>query len=279
MRQAVPARLPALPLFLGQGTGIQVARLVDNLGADLPTTQMIDPAFPGIGAPPQRGVLLVPTQPLVPGTYLVRYDETCMFYAPDAAAAIQMPITVGAEASLPTLAGSITIAQQEVATIMVGAPISCVADIQAATVRVQLTPSPELAPFLPVTRLHAIVDGADWATSWYGETPQDLPPLHSFRAPLQFFAFCARPDAATSYEQGLALGPHHAEIDVHIAGAASDPPPVAVDFTLSCAGLRTKGCDVAPGAAHAIAPSLAIAALTLLLLLRVRRSHSTLHSR
>jgi hypothetical protein len=209
------------------------AELLDASGNQVPVAR-------NLGASPGQSVL-VPKQPLAPGSYRLRRKVRCDYQAtaggiPHAPMAEEVTFTTTAATPLPTRAGAITVGGPSRENYDAsGYDPFCSWNELAVVVRLALEPSAELAPFLPVARISTKVDGMSWAASEYGggtRVPRSI--YYAPRVPLAFYARCVTGPSGT-LDPGLSEGAHQGELSVHLAGMADPLPPIPFNFTLSCA--------------------------------------------
>lgn len=149
---------------------------------------------------------------------------------------VQIAFQAGAAAPLPQVLGTLSVATAA-QVVQAGSYCgSCTAPLAAAVAQLQFTPSAELVPFLPVTRLQVRVDGQPWAESDYGSgfVEQAAYPGGPVRSVRTVFASCGTHDAAI-YDFGVAPGRRVIEVRAHIAGAHFDPALLTVEVDLDCA--------------------------------------------
>ena len=215
----VPANIPAIAAVPGTYSTLpcQVTwfELWDPQGTAVPTTP----------SPGEPGVHLL-GQALAQGQqHLLRYEQLCSTPQP-------MPVTfeqsfsVGAPAALPTSTGTLTIAEQGDGPFVVSDG-SCSWPGTSAWVRVRITPSCELVPFLPVVSFTAEVDGKPWASSRIGSTDSG-----TGRHVSLVYAACS----AYPADNGTTTGSHVLSIRAHVAGSGVELQPATLPFTLSCSG-------------------------------------------
>ena len=242
--KSLPGNLPGFPVIHERGEGVDgsapltVVELIDPAGAVVPTDERMLPDWVG---------LVAPLAPLIPGTYKLRWRETCSFEnatqtgVPIPARMAEREVIVTAAQPLPTSIGTLSLETRR-ETYRVNANASCTADVSASVVRLTLQPSAELAPYLPVAKLSVVINGQRWASSLYGAVSVIPPSIYfAARTPLEIFAVCSAPSGGQSIDRGLAEGTHQAELRVEIPGAASAPAPVPFTFQLSCAGPADGG--------------------------------------
>jgi hypothetical protein len=217
----VPANIPAVATVPGtySGTPCQVTwfELLDPNGAPVATSP----------SPSEPGVHLL-DQALVPGqSHLLRYEHLCSH--PQAQPlTFQQSFSVGVAAPLPTSTGTLTIAEQGAGPFTVSDG-SCGWSGTSAWVLLQITPSCELMPFLPVVSFTTEVDGQPWASSRIGSTDWVS---GSSRQMNLIFAQCS----AYPANYGTTAGSHLVSIRAHIAGSAVELQPATLPITLGCAG-------------------------------------------
>ena len=217
----VPANIPAIAVVAGtystQPCQVTWFELLDPSGATLPTTP----------SPGEPGVHLI-GQALAQGqTHLLRYEHLC--WNPQAQPiTFEQSFSVGAPAPLPTSTGTLTIAEQGAGPFAVSDG-SCSWSGTSAWVRVQITPSCELEPFLPIVSFTTEVDGQPWATSRIGST--EWVSGTSRQMSLVYAACTAYPA-----DNGTTTGSHVLSIRAHIVGAGIELQPATLPITLSCTG-------------------------------------------
>jgi hypothetical protein len=140
-------------------------------------------------------------------------------------------LTFGPAVALPEKAGTLDVAAlegpHEVFNSLYGG--SCPM-VQVSGVTVVLQPSAELAPWLEVMKTSVSVGGHAWAvTPQWGDRPR-----------FELFGICGN---VAGTPPGLTRGPHYAELQVHVAGAAADPPALAFAVDVECPGC---GCHQVP---------------------------------
>jgi len=121
---------------------------------------------------------------------------------------------------------------------------------EAVVAQITISPSAELVPFLAVTAFTTLVDGTYWGESFYGTgvSPHETQAgIVSYRDFLRVYASCGRQaESAACESPGVGIGRHAVEVQAHVAGAASDPPPLMLSIDLACSG--DAGVDAAPDA-------------------------------
>jgi uncharacterized membrane protein YgcG len=108
--------------------------------------------------------------------------------------------------------------------------------------RIQITPSAELQPFLPVVLFEPRVDAFPWYRSAYGGMPHWYATLPGIiqHADDTLYAECGRmgegdpQNDCPNNTDGLAPGTHRLMIGVYILGSTVDPQPFYADITLDC---------------------------------------------
>lgn len=280
----IPSNAPALffdpaRVLDRPATGAADVTLLDGAGMAVPMDALTDPQFTGgvQGSP----YLLIPRTPLTPSaSYRLRFSAPCGGDKQDGGVPLtEQAFTTSAAVPQPATAGDLKIAPQRTQTITVSTRRgSCVYDIVASTAAFELQPSEELKPWLPLARFTTTVDGILWASTGYGADPAASA---TYRGVETVFAAC--PPSDPSDDSGLSLGPHHVELQVHIAGATTDPPPLSVEVNLTCpdAPKQTGGCSVgdrfaSPAGSTAASTSgfSLLLVFTVLALLRRPRIHS-----
>lgn len=146
-----------------------------------------------------------------------------------------IPITVTAPATLPTVAGTLAAKETRLANDYVTGPRCHSTDRPSAIVAFAFEPSAALKPFLPVARLTLKVDGREWATSRVGTTDVPRTIYQSDRSSLEVHTLC-RANTGSEFhvrDEGLTAGNHTAELTVTLAGGVQ-LPPLSVPFSINC---------------------------------------------
>jgi len=235
--RSIPANAPALHYVLfATGANVppeafqppQGIELFNGAGAGVPVTINADPFY---------GYEIDPATPFVAGqTYRLRYPDPCA----GSGTISEQTIAIGPAAPIPTTSGTVTL------TAVTGdVPYTCF-DLPYVLhnqpgLAIGITPSAELAPFLPVTLFEVVVDALTWSRSAYGgpHTFATLPGIIQHPDD-RLYADCGlagdgdpQNDCPTRAE-GLTLGAHRMWINVHILGSTSDPQRLDADFTIDC---------------------------------------------
>jgi len=227
----VPANLPAMywrPLS-GYGASTADPSKVVLASAAAPstplpftTTQLPDGAY-----------LIVPKQPLTPGTAYVLTDQsTCGSsttpLGPTAtfqvAAAAPLPTSLGALAEGANLVGPLEVAS---------AGGSCSAEVEAHQIRIDLQPTSETIAWRDALHFETLVDGEVWrAAATIGAV---VPPGTSWRGRGVDLVYrvCKTSDDAVS--EGLAAGPHEVVMRATLPGSSTVVSSSSLTVELACA--------------------------------------------
>lgn len=272
---SIPANVPAFPLIpeavygLGADAGFESGPVDAMAGSTpTPTIELLDPlgqvvpvdivlaVVPGSGT-----YNIIPRTTLVPGTYRFRQPITCRGSATSAPVVLptpsldDQPFSVTPAAPLPTTVGSVTVSASQMTSYRIGAVLpdgGCSKERAAAVATLAFTPSPELAPFLPVARFEVCLDDAwCWFTNWGNIDIEPHPASQPFYD--KFFTLCPPEE----FGPGLAEGAHTGLFTARLPG--QEPlPAVPFSFTLSCANavVEPSGVvsDARPGSAADLAP-------------------------
>lgn len=202
-----------------------VISLTTLAGDPIPFSLQSDPVSP-------KGKLIVPAAPLPVGPLRLQtgncgHPNDYLF-------------SVLPEAPLPTTIGSVRVSRS--LRGLTDSPTNgpCRAPIDAAVVQIEILPSLDFRPYAELAQFTLTVDGEVWAQEGYGRHQSwDVDDVQ--RADLVYARCSALPNGDAP--SGLTPGRHAAQLSVHIAGAASDPPPIAFDFDLDCAGAGASSAD------------------------------------
>jgi uncharacterized membrane protein YgcG len=236
--RAIPANAPALHYVVAAiGSNIpQEAyaapvgiQLFDGSGANVPVTVNDDPSY---------GYVIEPITPFVAGqSYRLRYPDPCAGSGMFA----ERQIAIGPAAPWPTASGTLRL------TAVTGdVPYTCF-DLPYVLrshpgLKIQITPSAELQPFLPVVLFEPRVDVFPWARTVYGGTPHwfaTLPGLLQHPDDT-LYADCGRmgegdpQNDCPNRADGITAGAHRLMVAVYVLGSTTDPQPLAADFTIDC---------------------------------------------
>ena len=148
----LPSSIPEIPFLPAHGFGpapdVMLLRDVQSIAVTL------------------AGEGLTPSEPLTPGVYTLRFpDGGC---AADAGA-VETRIVLGSAVPLPKHALDVSVRSsgKGVQPVQVGSG-ECFKEVPAAVVDLDVKPSPELEPFMPVVHFETRIDGAFWAVSDFG---------------------------------------------------------------------------------------------------------------
>jgi uncharacterized membrane protein YgcG len=236
--RTIPANAPALHYVVAAiganipqeayaaPVGIQ---LFNGAGANVPVTINDDPSY---------GYRIEPSVPFIAGqTYRLRYPDPCAGSGMFAEA--QIPI--GPAAPWPTASGTLRL------TAVTGDVTYTCFDLPYVLrnhpgLRIQITPSAELQPFLPLVLFEPRIDAFAWARTAYGGMPHwfaTLPGLLQHPDDV-LYADCGRmgegdpQNDCPNRAAGIAPGVHRLMIAVYILGSTTDPQPLAADLTIDC---------------------------------------------
>lgn len=268
----IPSNVPAIAFAPGvvEGQSIVVAdgrlRLVDSSDFEIASTIEPDQNSPG-------EFLVRPQAPLTPGEfYRIEYPEPCTGEfgtpGPDGGAVLASSFVAESPSSLPASVGALSV--QESAEGKLGILTvcgRCERDVDVAFAKLSLTPTPELVPYLPVTRFILYVDGEYWAEAPYGSFTLDggfdprgwrvvetSGPTASQRLVENWitdsrrvdlvYARCHRHTDSTE-DDGVMPGAHTAQLVAEIAGTSVQLVSIAIAVDLQCfaAGTSVSSSD------------------------------------
>ncbi|MEO6953482.1 MAG: hypothetical protein ABI321_16895 [Polyangia bacterium] len=246
---SVPAAPPALVLQ----PSIDYPTSTSTIGDPHLTKDGVDVPFSIVPDGTYGDVLIVPSKPLSSGTYVMTRSEACSKAEPTLKSAT---ITVGDAAAMPQTIGVLSASVMGRTSVLASnypSSYSCVDYTEASLLALSLVPSAELVAWRALVRYDVQVDGETWATSEYGAVFDATPELYS-RTVYEIFAGCNLPAGSTQYRAGVTPGTHHAVLSAHVAGAITDPMPIAFDFSLTCAATVPTDGFVPIGDAGVTAP-------------------------
>jgi hypothetical protein len=179
--------------------------------------------------------------------------------------------SVGPPSSLPARMGTVTVHPSQMEEVTVGSSASCTEKVRAAVAVIELHPPPELSAHIQLMRRTLKVDGEVWISEEYGSNR----PAGARSAGMPFAVCDPRADIE---DRGLAPGTHTGEMSIHVAGAASDPPPVRFTFDLACTSApptgttasNPSGCAMTAPAPHELSFAAALLA-ALVMAIRIPR--------
>jgi hypothetical protein len=196
--------------------------------------------------------LLVPNAPLVAYTAYVLTDQNVCTVG---VSGPSVTFTAGAAAPLPTALGALdAAAPQFVAALSVGTSSgACSTDVMAATISIDLQPTPEAAAWLDVLHFETLVDGVPWRGSGLlapGTTRRG-------RGRDSLYRICSSTDPLAT--GGLSAGTHQVAMRATLPGTGmvlmtdaitvellceSDPPPECAADPAACEDNRDgdSGC-------------------------------------
>lgn len=237
---SMPANAPAIVLFPS-----------DASPSVAPLPQLFDANGDPVSIDVVTGwpeLLVVPKAPLAAGhTYKLRFDDGCDGYKPVEAGTsipVERSVATTSESPLPQTTGSVKLVSYEVRPTHVYIGSQCYTDIKAAVATLNLEPSSDLLPYMPVSMIEVSVDGVKWNRSRYGSLAQlpnvDGPSQDSTRVPLQMFAACEKPPLQDT-DEGVTPGKHTVSVQAHVAGASKDPAPALIEIDLQCPPVALDG--------------------------------------
>jgi hypothetical protein len=211
-------------------TAAMTFHLLDSSNVEVPTTTVADPWDSG-------SFLLTPSADLASGSgYHIAYQETCTNTGIGAAFDRTSSFTAGPDTKLPTDAGSLGGAGRTVGQLAVfNSAGSCTAEIQAVSMDLRITASPELLAYAPLAGFMIQVDTTSPGRLSYGKAKIDGGDLVLERP----YAACGARDPAN--DNGLELGTHTFTVTAHIAGAPTDPPAITTQLDFSCGSFPGDG--------------------------------------
>jgi hypothetical protein len=230
----IPASASAIPVVLAkdkQTGNLAQAQLIDADGKPALIEVVEDSAW--------GWHLIKPLKGLKAGaSYTLRLESGCQ--EPGAATPTQVdtPFTTGPAAELPSSFGTLALTAQKPSTLTVATYAgSCVVPLLAARADVELAHSPDLDPWLALSRAELWVDGQLWSQSAYGALPLAggaAPPptgpggrnVHRFHVPCQVV-----PNGA---DKGVDEGLHHVDLRIFVAGTKVPAPYLWGDVEVSC---------------------------------------------
>lgn len=227
----LPRNLAALPVTasgtrLSDPDDASDITLTTAAGVPVAATVTVDPDT-------AHGFLVVPTAPLTMGSHVLRVLERCPATVGGVPTVVDHPFTVGAEASVPAMLGTVSAHRLGVQEVSVASSSGiCSTAIQAAVATVTLAPSAESIPFAALARYTLLIDGTVWAASDFGSFDTSSLFPHVSRSVQRVFAACGTTGSLD--DRGTTPGLHQAELRMHVAGAASDPPAVRFSIDVSC---------------------------------------------
>lgn len=225
----LPANAPALvfrPGMISRTDETRVAKvaLLAADGSVIPYQVQPDPAAPDHH-------LVTPSAALQEGgMYRLANLSSCTTGGIEspAWAPFNQTFSVGRAAPLPTSIGTVTVRPSRPMTVEVGHPSLCSAPAPVGAAELELALTTEMESYKAVARWTLKVDGKVEFTSQYGSYEAGQPD----RSALRPYTVCGG-DHASPW---LTAGSHTGELSVHVAGATTDPPPLAFSFEVDCPG-------------------------------------------
>jgi hypothetical protein len=196
-----------------------------------------------------RHSLIHPAEALATGRYDIVHRSGC-----PSAMEMRTSFEVGPPAALPDAVGTVRLGTRSKGRIQYPYPDSCSIAGEGESVEIVFEPAPSLRPWLPLTRFTLVVDGKPWSSSAYGSDRAPQPSMPADGVPIfRPFSFCPQQPYCCLQPGSILPGQHQAELRAHIAGAASDPPPITFEISFDPCP-RTPGADGA-NALPAAAPA------------------------
>lgn len=241
--RSIPASAPALVYSATDGAdGTPVAPIpgsdliLEAAGALIPFT---------VEQGPGRYFWILPATELAAGSYTLSLSYPC---GPAGETTWQSTFSVTPAVPSPTTAGTVALVSRTVeGTDVPIEPGNCVEQKRQSIARFELTPSPEMVPFVSLAQMTVTVDGQPWQELPYGSL--SVPGATDF----QIAARCDQSKVMGSDE--LSLGDHTVGVSVDVPKLASFALP-SMTVTLSCdtagpsrsgAGCSTGGAPVSSG--------------------------------
>ena len=222
----IPANAPALvlrpgPVF-GEPTELPPFTLTDPTGRSVPARAA------RLGGMSSWDFAVRPEAELAAGDHVLKFEraEWCERLSPNP---LESRFTVGPAAPLPQLAGTLRVGERSIEPrLMVNASISlCRTPIRAAVYPLVLEPSPELVPFLPITKFTVTVRAANaservhWVQTHHGTYSHDIVAVNLRRSD-QLFSACEY--SSMWWDSGLRPGHYSGDLVAEVAGMAPLPP-------------------------------------------------------
>ncbi len=250
----LPQNVPGFPFRAARNTmfgnpdtglGIESVTLKDADGKTVDTR--IDVVQPAPAMMNQHAFdrLIVPSSPLPPGKYTIEYQEGCVTGGLSTRA-----VSLGDAKPFPTELGTLEAVRSTQEKVKVFGSAGCIDEYAADSVKIILHPTPELAPFEPVTVFDVLVDG----NRWTGPVSSFVAPGWVHTAdPFTVLALC-EPYPSIARGQIIGSGKHLVEVRGRIEGAPSELEPVSIEVELDCSRFASDGgADASAGDADASA--------------------------
>ena len=178
-------------------------------------------------------------EPLVSGgSYRIIAQAHCGSPFPDSDYQEEIVFRAGPARDLPTTLGTVIVGYRTApvfarSLVDGGSPT----DVTAIVAELGIEPSPELAPFLPITSFRTLVDGALWGDVAYGHgasSSEPSPDVVTKRDFVRVHASCGRELASNLCEPvGVPRGLHVVDIFAHVAGMPNELH-LTTDIDLLC---------------------------------------------
>lgn len=214
MGETVPQNIPALVLLKQNDPGLSSTLSVVLMPSSttLAFEQQPDPRVAG-------ATLLIPSEPLSSKTnYALKTAWACEGAEPNWRNGSQTDrFSTGPASPLPSTIGSAT-AEITLKTY--------------ASSDIVITPSAELAAYLPVTMLEIYHGATPWGVSPYGASV--TAGSSDIRLQVGIHGGFGASNVSLCAESDTAVHLEHMQVRAHVAGAATDPAPLEVDVPIDC---------------------------------------------
>ncbi len=248
--EAVPANAPAIVLVKDQNFFDPKDEPVGTLHS-LHTSAALEVELTTEQHPTSESILLVtPKEGFEEGTdYVFRYTAFCrQSQIVEDGLPMEVHFRAAPAAPLPSTGGQLNADTRVEPEWRVWAHGTCVDTVKASVAHLEIIPSAELEPWLPLTRWHTAVDGEPWGTStWGGLSSEGLRSVSGVfsRPPDRVHAHCLTPPP--SIDPGVSRGTRVVTVTPEVAGIGL-LPPLQTTIELSCeerpdAGTRDAGTD------------------------------------
>lgn len=163
--------------------------------------------------------LLVPVTPLAEGVYTIEVEDCAT------QTTVARSVAIADASPFPAEVGTLRAVRSTEHSVTLAGGASCIDQVAADSVKLELDPAPAFAPFQPVTDFEVLVDGNPWrgpVASYIG-----FGFIHTLD-PFTVYAICSPTQSSA--------GPvkHVVEVRAHILGAPSDPAPTSIEIELDC---------------------------------------------
>lgn len=199
-------------------------------------------AAPGTSLPftamqlPTGGYLLVPDQPLAPGTaYVLEDQNTCrgMPIGPS------VTFEVAEAAPLPTSLGALVETANRVGPLTVASGGPCSTEVDAHQIGIELQLAPEAIAWRDVLHFETLVDGKAWRAARSAVSAE--PPGSSWRGRgVDLLYRVCEPDQV-DVQEGLAAGPHEVVMRATLPGSGTVVQSSSLTIHIDCDGSPGEG--------------------------------------